>query len=144
MCRNYSVVNVEKGQVEVTRMSCPGSQITCQLKVGNTLWMATEVRTIQTAVTSCNQELGLFFSCSSFFTSYQNWTTVKYFPDYLFKIDQGPIFYFCGSAWGVKPINWIGSVCIKCTSFFFFTKLKVWTKQARFESTLTQNMFDVI
>ncbi|KAF7666866.1 hypothetical protein LDENG_00091190 [Lucifuga dentata] len=40
--RNYSVVNVEKGQVEVKRMSCPGSRISCQMKMCNTLWMATE------------------------------------------------------------------------------------------------------
>ncbi|KAM3625600.1 uncharacterized protein V6R79_014655 [Siganus canaliculatus] len=40
--RNYSVVNVEKGQVEVRRMSCPGSRISCQMKTGNSLWMATE------------------------------------------------------------------------------------------------------
>ncbi|XP_037835926.1 leucine-rich repeat serine/threonine-protein kinase 1 [Kryptolebias marmoratus] len=40
--RNYSVVNVDKGQVEVKRMSCPGSRISCQMKIGNTLWIATE------------------------------------------------------------------------------------------------------
>uniref|UniRef100_A0A7N6BXJ9 non-specific serine/threonine protein kinase n=1 Tax=Anabas testudineus TaxID=64144 RepID=A0A7N6BXJ9_ANATE len=40
--RNYSVVNVEKGQMEVKRMSCPGSRISCQMKTSNTLWMATE------------------------------------------------------------------------------------------------------
>ncbi|XP_026149127.1 leucine-rich repeat serine/threonine-protein kinase 1 isoform X3 [Mastacembelus armatus] len=40
--RNYTVVNVEKGQVEVKRMSCPGSRISCQMKMCNTLWMATE------------------------------------------------------------------------------------------------------
>ncbi|XP_037553156.1 leucine-rich repeat serine/threonine-protein kinase 1 [Nematolebias whitei] len=40
--RNYSVVNVEKGQVEVKRMLCPGSRISCQIKIGNTLWIATE------------------------------------------------------------------------------------------------------
>ncbi|XP_074522271.1 leucine-rich repeat serine/threonine-protein kinase 1 isoform X2 [Halichoeres trimaculatus] len=40
--RNYSVVNIEKGQVEVKRMSCPGGRISCQMKMGNTLWMATE------------------------------------------------------------------------------------------------------
>ncbi|CAK6975851.1 leucine-rich repeat serine/threonine-protein kinase 1 [Scomber scombrus] len=40
--RNYSVINVEKGQVEVKRMSCPGSMISCQMKIGSTLWMATE------------------------------------------------------------------------------------------------------
>lgn len=44
-CRNYSVVNVEKGQVEVKRMSCAGSRISCQMKMGNILWMATEVHT---------------------------------------------------------------------------------------------------
>uniref|UniRef100_A0A3B4UE03 non-specific serine/threonine protein kinase n=2 Tax=Seriola dumerili TaxID=41447 RepID=A0A3B4UE03_SERDU len=40
--RNYSVVNVEKGQVEVKRMSCPGSRISFQMKMSNTLWVATE------------------------------------------------------------------------------------------------------
>ncbi|XP_041640649.1 leucine-rich repeat serine/threonine-protein kinase 1 [Cheilinus undulatus] len=40
--RNYSVVNVDKGQVEVKRMSCPGGRISCQMKMGNALWMATE------------------------------------------------------------------------------------------------------
>ncbi|XP_034413550.1 leucine-rich repeat serine/threonine-protein kinase 1 isoform X2 [Cyclopterus lumpus] len=40
--RSYSVVNVEKGQVEVKRMSCAGSRISCQMKMGNVLWMATE------------------------------------------------------------------------------------------------------
>nr|XP_057944931.1 leucine-rich repeat serine/threonine-protein kinase 1 isoform X5 [Doryrhamphus excisus] len=40
--RNYSVLNVEKGQVEVKRMSCPGSRVSCQMKLSNTLWVATE------------------------------------------------------------------------------------------------------
>ncbi|KAM9317959.1 leucine-rich repeat serine/threonine-protein kinase 1 [Pholidichthys leucotaenia] len=40
--RNYSVVNVQKGQVEVKRMPCPGSRISCQMKIRNVLWMATE------------------------------------------------------------------------------------------------------
>ncbi|KAM4602503.1 leucine-rich repeat serine/threonine-protein kinase 1 [Polymixia lowei] len=40
--RNYSVVNVEKGQVEVKRMSCPGTRLSCQMKMDNTLWIATE------------------------------------------------------------------------------------------------------
>lgn len=40
--RNYSVVNVDKGQLEVKRMPCPGNPISCQMKMGNTLWMATE------------------------------------------------------------------------------------------------------
>ncbi|XP_068457694.1 leucine-rich repeat serine/threonine-protein kinase 1 isoform X2 [Clinocottus analis] len=40
--RSYSVVNVETGQVEVKRMSCAGSRISCQMKMGNVLWMATE------------------------------------------------------------------------------------------------------
>lgn len=50
LCRNYSVVNVEKGQVEVKRMSCPGSRISCQMKMPNSLWMATEVQTIITLI----------------------------------------------------------------------------------------------
>uniref|UniRef100_A0A3Q2CNU6 non-specific serine/threonine protein kinase n=1 Tax=Cyprinodon variegatus TaxID=28743 RepID=A0A3Q2CNU6_CYPVA len=40
--RNYSVVNVEKAQVEVKRMCCPGNRISCQMKMRNSLWMATE------------------------------------------------------------------------------------------------------
>ncbi|XP_069567536.1 leucine-rich repeat serine/threonine-protein kinase 1 [Brachyistius frenatus] len=40
--RNYSVVNVEEGQVAVKRMSCPGSRISCQMKISNSLWMATK------------------------------------------------------------------------------------------------------
>ncbi|RVE74987.1 hypothetical protein OJAV_G00027490 [Oryzias javanicus] len=40
--RNYSVVNVEKGQVEVNRMSCPGSRISSQIRIQSCLWMATE------------------------------------------------------------------------------------------------------
>ncbi|XP_036442121.1 leucine-rich repeat serine/threonine-protein kinase 1 [Colossoma macropomum] len=44
--RNYTVVNVAKGQVEVKRMPCPGTQLTCQLKMDNTLWTATEEQEI--------------------------------------------------------------------------------------------------
>ncbi|XP_054916004.1 leucine-rich repeat serine/threonine-protein kinase 1 isoform X2 [Poeciliopsis prolifica] len=40
--RNYSVVNVEKGQVEVKRMCCPGNRISCQMKMPNSLWISTE------------------------------------------------------------------------------------------------------
>ncbi|KAG7278120.1 hypothetical protein CRUP_019430 [Coryphaenoides rupestris] len=40
--RNYSVVNVEKGQVEVKRMLNPGSKLSCQMKMENTLWVATQ------------------------------------------------------------------------------------------------------
>ncbi|KAM9461021.1 leucine-rich repeat serine/threonine-protein kinase 1 [Clarias gariepinus] len=40
--RNYTVVNADKGQVEVKRMPCPGSRLSCQLKTENTLWTATE------------------------------------------------------------------------------------------------------
>ncbi|KAM9861302.1 leucine-rich repeat serine/threonine-protein kinase 1 [Aulostomus maculatus] len=40
--RSYTVINVEKGQVEVKQMSCPGSRISCQMKMGNTLWVASE------------------------------------------------------------------------------------------------------
>ncbi|XP_048225127.1 LOW QUALITY PROTEIN: leucine-rich repeat serine/threonine-protein kinase 1 [Perognathus longimembris pacificus] len=40
--RNYTVVNTEKGLLEVQRMPCPGMKLSCQLKVQNTLWTATE------------------------------------------------------------------------------------------------------
>nr|XP_028561642.1 leucine-rich repeat serine/threonine-protein kinase 1 isoform X1 [Podarcis muralis]XP_028561643.1 leucine-rich repeat serine/threonine-protein kinase 1 isoform X1 [Podarcis muralis] len=40
--RNYTVVNVEKGLVEVARMSCPGMKLCCQMKVQSYLWTATE------------------------------------------------------------------------------------------------------
>ena len=41
--RNYTVVNPEKGVIEVERMSCPGMKLCCQLKFQNALWAATEV-----------------------------------------------------------------------------------------------------
>ncbi|XP_068169115.1 leucine-rich repeat serine/threonine-protein kinase 1 isoform X2 [Antennarius striatus] len=44
--RNYSVVNVEKGQIELKMMPCPGSRISCQMKMGNTLWITTEEQEI--------------------------------------------------------------------------------------------------
>ncbi|XP_019333124.1 leucine-rich repeat serine/threonine-protein kinase 1 isoform X2 [Alligator mississippiensis] len=40
--RNYTVVNTEKGLIEVERMSCPGMKLCCQLKVQRALWTATE------------------------------------------------------------------------------------------------------
>ncbi|XP_013924789.1 PREDICTED: leucine-rich repeat serine/threonine-protein kinase 1, partial [Thamnophis sirtalis] len=40
--RNYTVVNTEKGFVEVSKMSCPGMKLCCQLKLQNSLWTATE------------------------------------------------------------------------------------------------------
>ncbi|MGH0128208.1 UNVERIFIED_CONTAM: hypothetical protein FKN15_044920 [Acipenser sinensis] len=40
--RNYTVVNIEKGLVEVQRMACGGMKLSCQLKIENTLWTATE------------------------------------------------------------------------------------------------------
>lgn len=40
--RNYTVVNLAKGQAEVKRMSCRGSRLSCQLKMENSLWTATE------------------------------------------------------------------------------------------------------
>uniref|UniRef100_A0A3P8VNF9 non-specific serine/threonine protein kinase n=1 Tax=Cynoglossus semilaevis TaxID=244447 RepID=A0A3P8VNF9_CYNSE len=40
--RNYSVINVQKAQMEVKRMSCPGGRISCQMKTATTLWIATE------------------------------------------------------------------------------------------------------
>ncbi|KAM4748202.1 leucine-rich repeat serine/threonine-protein kinase 1 [Rhinophrynus dorsalis] len=44
--RNYTVVDVEKGQVEVQAMSCPGMRMCCQLRVQNTLWISAEDQTI--------------------------------------------------------------------------------------------------
>ncbi|TRY84280.1 hypothetical protein DNTS_013412 [Danionella cerebrum] len=44
--RNYTVVNVSKGQMEVKRMPCPGTRLSCQLKLENTLWAATEEQEI--------------------------------------------------------------------------------------------------
>lgn len=44
-CRNYTVVNTEKGLLEVQHMSCAGMKLSCQLKVQNSLWTATEVTT---------------------------------------------------------------------------------------------------
>ncbi|KAM9311121.1 leucine-rich repeat serine/threonine-protein kinase 1 [Gastrophryne carolinensis] len=40
--RNYTVVDVAKGQVEVRGLSCPGLKMCCQLKVQKMLWIATE------------------------------------------------------------------------------------------------------
>ncbi|XP_068131196.1 leucine-rich repeat serine/threonine-protein kinase 1 isoform X2 [Hyperolius riggenbachi] len=40
--RNYTVVDVAKGQVEVRGLSCPGLRLCSQLKVQNMLWIATE------------------------------------------------------------------------------------------------------
>ncbi|XP_004593208.2 leucine-rich repeat serine/threonine-protein kinase 1 [Ochotona princeps] len=40
--RNYTVVNTEKGLLEVRRMCCAGLRLSCQLKVQNSLWTATE------------------------------------------------------------------------------------------------------
>ncbi|XP_062819072.1 leucine-rich repeat serine/threonine-protein kinase 1 isoform X1 [Anolis carolinensis] len=40
--RNYTVVNTEKGLIEVAKMSCPGMKLCCQLKVQSSLWTATE------------------------------------------------------------------------------------------------------
>ncbi|KAI4891038.1 hypothetical protein NFI96_008633 [Prochilodus magdalenae] len=44
--RNYTVVNVAKGQAEVKRMPCPGTRLSCQLKMDTTLWTATEEQEI--------------------------------------------------------------------------------------------------
>uniref|UniRef100_A0AAY4E7H3 non-specific serine/threonine protein kinase n=1 Tax=Denticeps clupeoides TaxID=299321 RepID=A0AAY4E7H3_9TELE len=40
--RNYTVVNLDKGQVEVKRMPCPGKKLSYQMKMETTLWTATE------------------------------------------------------------------------------------------------------
>lgn len=39
------MVNAEKGLLEVQRVSCAGMKLSCQLKVQNSLWTATEVTT---------------------------------------------------------------------------------------------------
>lgn len=39
------MANVEKGLLEVQRMSCAGMTLSCQLKVHSCLWTATEVST---------------------------------------------------------------------------------------------------
>ncbi|XP_039215029.1 leucine-rich repeat serine/threonine-protein kinase 1 isoform X3 [Crotalus tigris] len=44
--RNYTVVNTEKGFIEVSKMSCPGMKLCCQLKLQNSLWTATEEQKI--------------------------------------------------------------------------------------------------
>ncbi|XP_053128852.1 leucine-rich repeat serine/threonine-protein kinase 1 isoform X2 [Hemicordylus capensis] len=40
--RNYTVVNTEKGLIEVARINCPGMKLCCQLKIQSSLWTATE------------------------------------------------------------------------------------------------------
>uniref|UniRef100_A0A8C6QHT0 Leucine-rich repeat serine/threonine-protein kinase 1 n=2 Tax=Nannospalax galili TaxID=1026970 RepID=A0A8C6QHT0_NANGA len=40
--RNYTVVNTEKGLLEVQRMTCAGMKLSCQLKVQSSVWTATE------------------------------------------------------------------------------------------------------
>ncbi|KAG9489064.1 hypothetical protein GDO78_005201 [Eleutherodactylus coqui] len=45
--RNYTVVDVGKGQMEVRGLSCPGLKMCSQLKVQNTLWISTEDQKIQ-------------------------------------------------------------------------------------------------
>ncbi|XP_067827754.1 leucine-rich repeat serine/threonine-protein kinase 1 [Heptranchias perlo] len=45
--RNYSVVNMDKGLIEVDHISCPGIRLSCQLKLQNALWTATEDQKIQ-------------------------------------------------------------------------------------------------
>uniref|UniRef100_A0A8C5M637 non-specific serine/threonine protein kinase n=2 Tax=Leptobrachium leishanense TaxID=445787 RepID=A0A8C5M637_9ANUR len=42
LVRNYSVVDADKGLVEVRGLSCPGMKVCCQVKVQNTLWISTE------------------------------------------------------------------------------------------------------
>ncbi|XP_078386621.1 leucine-rich repeat serine/threonine-protein kinase 1 [Cetorhinus maximus] len=45
--RNYSVVNIDKGLIEVDHISCPGVRLSCQLKLQSALWTATEDQKIQ-------------------------------------------------------------------------------------------------
>ncbi|XP_053320757.1 leucine-rich repeat serine/threonine-protein kinase 1 isoform X2 [Spea bombifrons] len=42
LTRNYTVVDVEKGSVEVRALSCPGMRMCSQVKVQNSLWISTE------------------------------------------------------------------------------------------------------
>lgn len=56
--RNYTVVNPEKGVIEVERMSCPGMRLCCQLKFQNALWAATEVSMSCTSV-PCSRRASL-------------------------------------------------------------------------------------
>ncbi|XP_039628634.1 leucine-rich repeat serine/threonine-protein kinase 1 [Polypterus senegalus] len=44
--RKYTVVNIEKGVEEVKKMPCSGMKLSCQLKIANTLWTATEDQNI--------------------------------------------------------------------------------------------------
>ncbi|XP_032906424.1 leucine-rich repeat serine/threonine-protein kinase 1 [Amblyraja radiata] len=45
--RNYSVVNIDKGLIEVDHISCPGAGLSCQLKLHTALWTATKDQKIQ-------------------------------------------------------------------------------------------------
>ncbi|XP_072324910.1 leucine-rich repeat serine/threonine-protein kinase 1 [Scyliorhinus torazame] len=45
--RNYSVVNIDKGLIEVDHINCPGIRLCCQLKLQSALWTATEDQKIQ-------------------------------------------------------------------------------------------------
>ncbi|XP_078283417.1 leucine-rich repeat serine/threonine-protein kinase 1 [Rhinoraja longicauda] len=45
--RNYSVVNIDKGVMEVDHISCPGVGLSSQLKLHTTLWTATKDQKIQ-------------------------------------------------------------------------------------------------
>ncbi|XP_057705282.1 leucine-rich repeat serine/threonine-protein kinase 1 isoform X2 [Corythoichthys intestinalis] len=45
--RSYSVVNVQKGELEVNRKSCPGGRVSCLVKMADTLWLATYEQEVQ-------------------------------------------------------------------------------------------------
>ncbi|XP_067873774.1 leucine-rich repeat serine/threonine-protein kinase 1 isoform X2 [Heterodontus francisci] len=45
--RNYTVVNIDKGLIEVDHISCPGVRLSSQLKLQTALWTATEDQKIQ-------------------------------------------------------------------------------------------------
>ncbi|XP_059808596.1 leucine-rich repeat serine/threonine-protein kinase 1 isoform X2 [Hypanus sabinus] len=45
--RNYSVVNIDKGLIEVDHISCPGVGLSCQVKLQTALWTATKDHKIQ-------------------------------------------------------------------------------------------------
>lgn len=105
LCRNYSVVNVNKGQVEVKRMACPGSRISCHMKMENTLWMATEVHILKFNV------IQLLFKCRHLVT--------HLFTDNFFIYEQQSNNHACYFSLGSLLLH-LGSFRIYLLLSFFF------------------------
>ncbi|XP_016103532.1 leucine-rich repeat serine/threonine-protein kinase 1 [Sinocyclocheilus grahami] len=70
--RNYTVVNLSKGQVEVKRMPCPGTRLSCQMKMENSLWTATEEQEVFI------YNLKIFFSLPQVFAGMSDGLVVVY------------------------------------------------------------------